>query len=172
MELKPRDLFRTPSPGQNCHFFPDDSTQWSTSSSCHTAESTAPHSPPSFLLHRSIGQVFHGNNVPVLALGKATAGGLCCRATFRASPQEWVPTTRSWNWEHQSHQLLWCSGQMQCWKQLIEKHSHVEAKLEYYTNLNTQQFGFGLLWNSMKTQILGAHAWFHQMLPFKCLWPQ
>lgn len=117
--------------------------QQSPSLSCSTALSHCSTSV-SLSLHRSTGQVFHGDNGPVVVPGKATTGALCCIATFRASPQEWVPTTWSWNWEHHSRQLLWCSKWMQCWKQLMEKHSHGKAKLEYYTNLNTQKFVFGL----------------------------
>lgn len=89
------------------------------------------------------------------ALGKATPGGLCCRATLRASPQEWMPTTQSWNWEHQSHSCSDTPGECDAEKSLLKKHSHVKAKLEYYTNLNTQKIVFGLLWNSTRTQILG-----------------
>lgn len=81
--------------------------------------------------------------------------GAVQQSHIQGSPQEWVPRTRSWSWECPSHQLLWCSGWMQCWKHLTAKHSHGKAKLEYYTNLNTQKFVFGLLWNSMRTQILG-----------------
>lgn len=173
MELKPRGFFSEYLPWNKTAIsfqvtLSSGAPQWA--ATLHWV--TAPHLPLPFFLHRSIGQVFHGHNGAVGALEKATPGSLCCRATVKASPQGWVPTTQSWNWELQSHQLLWWSSQMKCWKQVIEKHSHVKAKLGCYTNLNKKICGFGLLWNSMRTQILGTLASFHRRLPFRCLGPQ